>query len=198
MKKVLLIDNYDSFTYNLVQYLQELGCEVIVKRNDNVVTKEAEEIQPDALVFSPGPGTVENARDIGNGIEIFEHFRGKIPILGVCLGHQMIGKYFGGDIQKVFPVHGKRWPIQIIKKTGLFRNFPDQIEGMRYHSLVVTRDTFPPELTITAETEDGLVMACEKADERIFGIQFHPESIGTASGMDILKNFLSLETPINA
>jgi anthranilate synthase/aminodeoxychorismate synthase-like glutamine amidotransferase len=189
-KRILLIDNYDSFTYNLVQYLQELGGEVTVSKNDEITAPEAKKLHPDALVFSPGPGTVECASDIGNGVKIFETFRGKIPILGVCLGHQMIGKYFSGKILKVTPVHGKRWPILITKPAGIFKKLPKEITGMRYHSMVVDRKNFPKELTITTETEDGLVMACEKTDEKIYGVQFHPESIGTKFGMDILKNFL--------
>jgi len=191
-KRVLLVDNYDSFTYNLVQYLRELGSDVTVRKNDEITALEAKKFHPDALVFSPGPGTVECASDIGNGVKIFETFRGKIPILGVCLGHQMIGKYFGGKILKVPPVHGKRWPIRITHPVGIFEKFPKKITGMRYHSMVVDRKKFPKELNVTAETEDGLVMAFEKKDEKIYGIQFHPESVGTKSGMDILKNFLSL------
>lgn len=192
-KKLLLIDNYDSFTYNLVQYFQQLGCEVLVHRNDEISAKEAKVLNPDYLVFSPGPGTVENPKDIGNGEELFHAFRGKIPILGVCLGHQLIGKIFGGDIQKVTPVHGKRWKIEVLKNQGgLFDNMPSIIAGMRYHSMVVKKETFPVELTITAQTKDDekLVMACEKRDEKIFALQFHPESIGTKTGMQILENFL--------
>ncbi len=193
MKKLLLIDNYDSFTYNLVQYFQQLGCEVFVHRNDEISTEKALELNPDYLVFSPGPGTVENVKDIGNGEELFKVFRGKIPILGVCLGHQLIGKIFGGKIEKVAPVHGKRWLMKILKtEGGLFDGMPVTIKGMRYHSMVVKKENFPVELTITAQTQDdeGLVMACEKADEKIFGLQFHPESIGTKTGMEILENFL--------
>ncbi len=194
MKKVLLIDNYDSFTYNLVQYLQELGAEVFVRRNDKISAEEARDLQPDFLVFSPGPGTVEKDSDVGIGPALFEAFRGQIPILGVCLGHQMIGHILGGKIVRVAPVHGKRWPIKILQKTGLFHGFSDEIRGMRYHSLVVQRENFPEALTITAETQDDekLVMAFEKSDERIFGIQFHPESIGTKVGMEILQQFLSI------
>lgn len=192
-RRLLLIDNYDSFTYNLVQYFQELGAEVVVHRNDKITVSEAQEINPDYLVFSPGPGTVENPEDIGVGEELFAAFRGKIPILGVCLGHQMIGKIFGGTITKVAPVHGKRWPIRILKPEGLFEGLGYRMEGMRYHSLVVDRDNFPEALEITAESiEDNHIMALQKTDEKIYGIQFHPESIGTKTGMQILENFLNI------
>ncbi len=191
-KRLLLIDNYDSFTYNLVQYFQELGTEVIVHRNDEITTKQAQEIDPDYLVFSPGPGTVDNPEDIGIGPDLFTAFRGKIPILGVCLGHQMIGQIFGGKIIKVEPVHGKRWPMKIIKQEGLFAGMGYKIEGMRYHSMVVDRDNFPADLGITAESlEDHFIMAFQKTDEQIYGIQFHPESIGTKDGIKILENFLN-------
>lgn len=189
MKRALLIDNYDSFTYNLVQYLQELGVEVLVYKNDAITASQAGKLSPDFLIFSPGPGTVECSKDIGSGLEIFEVFKGKIPILGVCLGHQMIGKYFGTDIVKVKPMHGKKSKIKILSKTGIFKDFPNEIEGMRYHSLVVaTRHAAL--LQITAQTEDHLVMAFEILNMKIYGVQFHPESIGTKMGMKILENFL--------
>lgn len=199
MKKLLLIDNYDSFTYNLVQYFQELGAEVIVQRNDQISVSAAEKLSPDFLVFSPGPGTVENPKDIGIGPDLFQNFRGKIPILGVCLGHQMIGHLHGGTIEKVAPVHGKRYPIQILNKSGLFQGFDDIMLGMRYHSMVVSRDSYPSvetedlsSLQITSQThdQDQLVMSAENITEKIFGIQFHPESIGTPEGKKILENFL--------
>ncbi len=192
MKKLLLLDNYDSFTYNLVQYFQELGVEVIVKRNDKITVTEAEKLGIDYLVFSPGPGTVENPKDIGIGRELFEKFKGRIPILGVCLGHQMIGYVFGGEIIKVAPKHGKRWAIKVLDKSGLFQGFENEFEGMRYHSMVINRENFPKNLKITAETndEEKLVMALENKSEKIFGVQFHPESVGTKTGMKILKNFL--------
>ncbi len=192
-KKLLLIDNYDSFTYNLVQYFQELGVEVTVKRNDEINIEQADAMKPDFLVFSPGPGTVENPKDIGVGKELFNHFRGKIPVLGVCLGHQMIGKIFGGKIEKVTPQHGKRWPIKVLARDGLFQEFPERFEGMRYHSMVVSKESFPQSLTVTALTDDdeALIMAFEKLDEQIYGVQFHPESIGTKSGMEMLRNFIN-------
>lgn len=195
MKKILLIDNYDSFTYNLLQCCRELKTEVFVQKNDEITVSKAQKIDPDFLLFSPGPGTAECQKDIGNGLEIFEAFRGKIPILGVCLGHQMIGKYFGAKIKKVPPAHGKKSIIQILQKSGLFQNFPDQIEGMRYHSLVVDINgeaRFIAPLRVTAKTEDSLIMALEIPEQKIYGIQFHPESIGTKIGRKILENFLSL------
>ena len=190
---MLLIDNYDSFTYNLVQYFQQLGVAVTVKRNDEITLEAAIKMAPDYLVFSPGPGTVENPDDIGVGPEVLEHFRGKIPILGVCLGHQMIGHIFGGTIDKVRPQHGKRWSIRVLDKSNLFKNFPDTFEGMRYHSMVIKRENFPAELTIIAETDDqeSFVMALAKPDEQLYGVQFHPESIGTPEGLKILENFIA-------
>ncbi len=193
--KILLIDNYDSFTFNLVQYLQILGATVIVHRNDEIDISFAQNLQPNALIFSPGPGSVENIKDVGIGPSLLDCFRGKIPILGVCLGEQMIGRFFGGKIELVAPVHGKRCKIKILEKKYIFKEFPDEIVGMRYHSMVVSRNNFPHDiLNITAETNDNnkLIMALEKSDELIFGLQFHPESIGTKMGIDILRNFYKL------
>jgi len=193
MKKLLLIDNYDSFTYNLVQYFQTLGLDVLVKRNDEVTLAEAKAIKPDYLVFSPGPGTVENPEDIGVGAELFNYFRNQIPILGVCLGHQMMGHIFGGKIIKITPQHGKRWSMKVLDKSGLFKNFNDTFEGMRYHSMVVEPGSFDESLKVTAVTNDTdqHIMAFEKPDEKLFAVQFHPESIGTKEGMKILENFVS-------
>jgi anthranilate synthase/aminodeoxychorismate synthase-like glutamine amidotransferase len=193
MKKLLLIDNYDSFTYNLVQYFQALNLVVTVKRNDELSLDEATALKPDYLVFSPGPGTVENPDDIGVGPALFTHFRGQIPILGVCLGHQMMGQIFGGTIIKVEPQHGKRWPMKVLDKAGLFKNFNDTFEGMRYHSMVVEPGSFDAALKVTAVTDDEEqhIMAFEKPDEKLFAVQFHPESIGTKEGMKILENFVN-------
>lgn len=196
MKKILLIDNYDSFTYNLVQYFQELGCEVTVKRNDEVSLEEAKDLNPDYLVFSPGPGTVENPKDVGVGPELFLHFKGKIPQLGVCLGQQMMGHLLGGKIIKVTPQHGKRWDMKVLDKSGLFKNFPDTFKGMRYHSMIVDRQSCPESLKITVETDDKdqFIMAFENREEHIYGVQFHPESIGTPEGMKILENFITFSS----
>lgn len=193
--KLLLIDNYDSFTYNLVQYFQALGCEVVVKRNDAITVEEAQTMKLDYLVFSPGPGTVERPEDIGVGRELFTAFRSKIPILGVCLGHQMMGHIFGGKIIKIEPQHGKRWSMKVLDKSGLFKNFDDTFEGMRYHSMVVESGSFDEALKVTAVTNDAEehIMAFEKLDEKLFGVQFHPESIGTKEGMKILENFINFK-----
>lgn len=188
--RIVLIDNYDSFTYNLVQYVQELGAEVVVKRNDEVDTGNVVDLDPDGIIFSPGPGTVEDENCIGAGVGILEEFVGKIPLLGVCLGHQMIAHYFGGKIYGVDPVHGKRSRIGIVGHEGLFRGMPDEIEVMRYHSLAVSGDNFPSELKITALSDEGIVMAFENIEMGVFGVQFHPESIGTPGGKEILGNFL--------
>ena len=197
MKKLLLIDNYDSFTYNLVQYFQSLGVEVNVKRNDEIDVDGVATMKPDFLVFSPGPGTVENPEDIGNGEAIMKKFIGKIPILGVCLGHQLIGKLYGGKIIQVEPQHGKRWPIKVLDKSGLFKDFPDTFEGMRYHSLVVTvplekGDKGGLTVTSVSDDEDQHIMSFELPEKNLYGVQFHPESIGTPDGLQILKNFLNL------
>jgi len=193
-RKVLLIDNYDSFTYNLVQYFQELDCEVSVYRNDKITLDEAKKLNPNFLVFSPGPGTVDNPKDVGIGPVLFDYFQEKIPILGVCLGHQMIGKIFGGKIKKVLPVHGKRYPMKILSKKGLFKNFGNKILAMRYHSMVINKKNFPKNLDITAvsDDEENFIMAIENLDKKIFGVQFHPESIGTKTGIKILKNFINI------
>lgn len=193
MKQLLLIDNYDSFTYNLVQYFQQLNVSVVVKRNDEITLEEAQNLQPDYLVFSPGPGTVENPSDVGVGPALLQYFTGKIPILGVCLGQQMIGHAYGGNIIKVDPKHGKRWPMKVVSKSGLFKDFDDEFEGMRYHSMVVSDENFPNEkLNITAKAKDsGEIMAFENLDLKLFGVQFHPESIGTKTGIKILENFIN-------
>lgn len=193
MKKLLLIDNYDSFTYNLVQYFQELGVEVVVKRNDEITREEAKILNPDYLVISPGPGTVENPTDIGVGPDLYRHFKGKIPILGVCLGQQMMGYLEGGKIVKIEPQHGKRWEMKKIGDSQLFKNIDETFTAMRYHSMIVSKEDFPSEsLTITAEAADkGCIMAFENTDQKVFGVQFHPESIGTKEGMTILQNFLN-------
>lgn len=176
-----------------MQYFQSLGLAVTVKRNDAVTLAEAIALNPDYLVFSPGPGTVENPKDVGVGPKLFNAFRGKIPILGVCLGHQMMGYIFGGKIIKITPQHGKRWNLKVLDKSGLFKNFNDTFEGMRYHSMVVAPGTFDESLKVTAVTNDEHqhIMAFEKPDEKLFGVQFHPESIGTKEGLKILENFKS-------
>ncbi|MEZ5345051.1 MAG: aminodeoxychorismate/anthranilate synthase component II [Pyrinomonadaceae bacterium] len=185
---LLIIDNYDSFTYNLVQYLGELGAEMRVVRNDEISIEQIDrEIKPDKLLISPGPGTPENA---GNMLEILRHFVEKLPVLGVCLGHQAIGQLFGGRVVRApQPVHGKSSKVRHDKK-GVFRDIYDEFEAGRYHSLVVEKESLPDCLEITAETEDRLIMGLRHKHLKIEGIQFHPESILTSHGKKILQNFL--------
>jgi anthranilate synthase/aminodeoxychorismate synthase-like glutamine amidotransferase len=186
---ILIIDNYDSFTYNLVQYFGELGCEVLVKRNDEITLAEIESLNPDRICISPGPGRPEDA-GISNAII------GKIgprkPVLGVCLGHQCIGAVFGAEVVSASRLmHGKTSPVQH-RGTGVFTNLPTPFDATRYHSLIVRRETMPACLEITAETAEGEIMGLQHRTFPIHGVQFHPESILTADGMKLLKNFLAL------
>nr|6QUR_A Chain A, Glutaminase [synthetic construct] len=186
---ILMIDNYDSFTYNLVQYLGELGEEVVVYRNDEITIAEIEKLKPDHLVISPGPCTPNEA---GISLEVIKHFAGKIPILGVCLGHQSIGQAFGGKIVRAKQVmHGKTSEIYHNNK-GVFKGLNNPFEATRYHSLVVERETLPDCLEITAwtETDEGEIMGIRHKTLPIEGVQFHPESILTEQGHELLKNFL--------
>ncbi len=186
---LLMIDNYDSFTYNLVQYFGELGEEVIVFRNDRITIPEIEKIKPDRIVISPGPCTPKEA---GISIEVIKYFKDKVPILGVCLGHQAIGAAFGGRIVRAKNLmHGKTSMIFHDGKT-IFEGIPSPFEATRYHSLVIEKETLPEELIITAWTEDGEIMGVRHKRYIIEGVQFHPESILTKHGHDILKNFLKL------
>ena len=187
---LLVVDNYDSFTYNLVQYLGELGSEMRVVRNDEVSVDEIEtEIRPDRVLISPGPGTPDTA---GISLEVIRRFMGKVPILGVCLGHQAIGQHFGGKVVRApEPVHGK--PVEIVHDgRTIFSEIPNHFEAGRYHSLIVDREEWPEELEISAESPDGLVMALRHRSLPIEGVQFHPESILTQHGKQLLSNFLSL------
>ncbi|MEN3370956.1 MAG: anthranilate synthase component [Verrucomicrobiota bacterium] len=186
---ILIIDNYDSFTYNLVQYFGELGCEVLVKRNDEITLAEIESLNPDRICISPGPGRPEDA---GISNEIIREIGPRKPILGVCLGHQCIGAVFGAEvISAPRLMHGKTSPIQH-RGTGVFANLPTPFEATRYHSLIVQRETVPDCLEITAETAEGEIMGLQHRAFPIHGVQFHPESILTADGMKLLKNFLVL------
>jgi anthranilate synthase/aminodeoxychorismate synthase-like glutamine amidotransferase len=185
--RVLVIDNYDSFTYNLVQYLGELGVDPIVHRHDALTLGQIDEVDPDAVVISPGPGTPDDA---GLSMDVIRTFAGRRPVLGVCLGHQCIGQVFGGRIVRAPQVmHGKTSLIRHDGR-GVFANLPDPLEATRYHSLVVARDSVPDELEITAETDDGTIMGLRHREHAIEGVQFHPESILTVSGHDLLRNFL--------
>jgi len=193
---IVLIDNYDSFTYNLFHYLGELGEEVVVHRNDAITVAELERLRPNAIVLSPGPCTPNEA---GICLDVVEALSGQIPILGVCLGHQSIGQAFGGDVVRA-PVlmHGKVSTIRTNGK-GVFHGLPHEFRGTRYHSLIVDRATLPDCLEITAETDDGLIMGMSHKTLNVHGVQFHPESIETQHGHAILRNFLELaETTVAA
>jgi anthranilate synthase/aminodeoxychorismate synthase-like glutamine amidotransferase len=188
-----MIDNYDSFTYNLVQYLGELGEDVRVFRNDKITVREIETMKPDRIVISPGPCTPKEA---GISIETIKYLGGKIPILGVCLGHQAIGAAFGGDIIRApYLMHGKTSMIHHDGNT-LFRGLPNPFEATRYHSLVIKRETLPDCLDITAWTEaegvTGIIMGVRHKKHLIEGVQFHPESILTVAGKDLLRNFIRI------
>ena len=187
---LLVIDNYDSFTYNLVQYLGELGADMKVVRNDEVSVDEIEnDLRPERILISPGPGTPDDA---GITLSAIERFAGRLPILGVCLGHQAIGQHFGGEVVRApVPVHGKPVEIKHDGKT-IFDGIPQDFSAGRYHSLVVERNSVPDCLEISAESPDGLVMAMRHKTEKIEGVQFHPESILTDHGKKLLKNFLSI------
>lgn len=189
MLRVALIDNYDSFTFNLVHYLGELGADVKVWRNDEITVDEALAAEPDAIVLSPGPCTPNQA---GVCLDLVRAASDTTPILGVCLGHQAIGQAFGGQVVRApQPVHGKTSRISHNAR-GLFRGFNEPFAATRYHSLVVERDSAPGELEISAESDDGLVMALAHRTKPAYGVQFHPESIASEHGRDILRNFLDL------
>ena len=185
---LLLIDNYDSFTYNLYQYLCELGAEVEVVRNDQATLEDIEQMAPERIVISPGPCTPKEA---GISVPLIKHFAGKLPILGVCLGHQSIGEAFGGVVAGAGEImHGKTCMVHH-SGAGVLRGLPDPFEAIRYHSLAIQREGFPhDELEITAESDSGVIMAVRHKRYPIEGVQFHPESILTAVGHDILRNFL--------
>jgi para-aminobenzoate synthetase component II len=184
---ILMIDNYDSFTYNLVQYLGEMGEELRVYRNDKISVSEIEALKPDRIIISPGPCTPKEA---GISVETIKHFAGKVPILGVCLGHQSIGYAFGGKIIRADRLmHGKTSLIQHDSQ-GVFRDMPNPFTATRYHSLVIERSSMPECLQITAETDIGEIMGIRHKDLPIEGVQFHPESILTQEGKKLLKNFL--------
>ena len=187
---LLVIDNYDSFTYNLVQYLGELGAEMKVFRNDEVTVEKIEnDLEPVKILISPGPGTPDDA---GISLDVIERFSCRLPILGVCLGHQAIGQFFGGRVVRgPVPVHGKPVSIKHDGKT-LFDGIPQDFAAGRYHSLVVEKESIPDCLEISAESPDGLVMAIRHKQFPVEGVQFHPESILTEYGKDLLKNFLAI------
>ena len=186
---LLIIDNYDSFTYNLVQYLGELGQEMEVYRNDKIGIEEIEYMSPERIVISPGPCTPKEA---GISVELIQAFAGKIPILGVCLGHQSIAEAFGGDVVRNYRLmHGKTSMIRHDGKT-IFAGLPNPFEATRYHSLIVKRETIPDCLEISAETDEGEIMGIRHKEYKVEGVQFHPESILTIVGKDLLRNFIKL------
>ncbi len=192
---IVLIDNYDSFTFNLVHYLGGLGAEVAVHRNDKVTADAVIAMRPDAIVLSPGPCTPKEA---GICLDLIGKAASSIPIMGVCLGHQAIGQAFGGQVVRApSPVHGKLSDVQH-RGQGVFRGINGPFKATRYHSLVVERDTFPDALAVTAETGDGLVMGLSHRTLPVHGVQFHPESIASEHGHLILKNFLDLAAEWNA
>jgi anthranilate synthase component 2 len=185
---VLLLDNYDSFTYNLYQYLCELGATVEVRRNDALSVAEVAAMRPDRIVISPGPCTPSEA---GISVSLIQELAPHVPILGVCLGHQALGAAYGGAVVRAPQVmHGKVSPIRHAGQ-GVFAGLPDAFPATRYHSLIVRREDLPPELEVTAWTDDGLIMGLRHREHPVQGVQFHPESIMTTSGKDLLKNFLA-------
>ena len=185
--KILLIDNYDSFTYNLYHYLSALKTKVEVHRNDKINSSEIIKKRFDRIVISPGPG---NPNQSGNCLKIVKDIHNKIPILGVCLGHQIIGQVFGSKIiQAKKLMHGKT-SIILSKKTGVLKNLPKNFEATRYHSLIIDKKTLSKDLEITAETKEGLIMGIKHKKYNVHGVQFHPESIKTKLGIKILKNFI--------
>lgn len=185
---ILMIDNYDSFTFNLVQYLGELGEELVVKRNDEITIEEIEQLNPDFLMISPGPCSPNEA---GISLEAIKHFAGDIPIFGVCLGHQSIAQVFGGDVVRAERLmHGKTSEIHHDEKT-IFENMDNPFTATRYHSLIVKRETLPDCLEVTAWTKDDEIMAIRHKTLPVEGVQFHPESIMTSFGKELLKNFIT-------
>ena len=186
---LFMLDNYDSFTYNLVQYFGELGQEVVVRRNDQVTLEEIEALNPSHLCVSPGP---KAPADAGLSVALIQHFAGKLPILGVCLGHQAIGHAFGARIIRAQQImHGKVSPITH-QGTDVFSNLPSPFNVTRYHSLAIERDSLPDCLEVTAQTEDGEIMGVRHRELPIYGVQFHPESVLSEHGHALLKNFLDL------
>jgi para-aminobenzoate synthetase component II len=186
---ILLLDNYDSFTYNLAQYLGQMGQQLEVRRNDQITLDEVEALKPERIIVSPGPCTPKEA---GISVPLIQRFAGRIPILGVCLGHQSICAAFGGNVIRAPKLmHGKTSEIAHDGKT-IFKNLPKPFTATRYHSLIVERESLPADLEISAETDDGTIMGLRHKKFRVEGVQFHPESVLTTSGFDLLRNFLSV------
>ncbi|MBN1691923.1 MAG: aminodeoxychorismate/anthranilate synthase component II [Dehalococcoidales bacterium] len=189
---ILVIDNYDSFTYNLVQYLGELGWEPVAYRNDAITPEQIDKLGPSHIIISPGPCTPLEA---GISNDVIRYFRGRIPVLGVCLGHQCIGYVYGGRIKRAaLPMHGKESMVHHDGET-VFRGIPSPVTAGRYHSLIIEVETMPATLEVTARTEDGVVMGVRNRRDKVEGVQFHPESIMTPEGHNILSNFLKMGVP---
>ncbi len=189
---ILVIDNYDSFTYNLVQFLGELGAEMQVYRNDQITVDEIRKLNPEKIIISPGPCTPNEA---GISLDVIRELGPTTPILGVCLGHQSIGQAYGGVVKRApYLMHGKTSQIRH-DGLGVFEGMPERFRATRYHSLIVERESLPESLEVTAETEDGLIMGLRHRSHPVYGLQFHPESILTEGGKVMLKNFLSLPQP---
>ena len=186
-QRVFVLDNYDSFTFNVVQLLGRIGVEVAVARNDELTVDAVADRRPDAIVISPGPSRPENA---GISVDLVRQLGPSVPILGVCLGHQAIGVAYGAEVIRVPPVHGKAWPIHHAS-TGAFDGLPSPIVAARYHSLAIARESLPPELEVTAWSDDGVVMGVRHRSHPVEGFQFHPESILTDDGEALLSAFLS-------
>lgn len=188
-KMILMIDNYDSFTYNLVQYFGEFGHELVIKRNDVLTVKDIEQLAPDMIVISPGPCSPNEA---GESLNIIKYFAGNIPILGVCLGHQAIAQVFGGNVIRAERLmHGKTSPV-LHAEIGLHKGMPNPFAATRYHSLIVEKETLPACFEVTAWTEEGEIMGIRHKDYPIEGVQYHPESIMTERGKELLRQFLDL------
>jgi anthranilate synthase/aminodeoxychorismate synthase-like glutamine amidotransferase len=186
---LLVIDNYDSFTFNLVQYFGQLGVAMRVVRNDELTADEAAALRPERVLISPGPCTPNEA---GISLDAFRVFGGRVPILGVCLGHQALGQFYGGQVVRAGRLmHGKRSPI-LHRGTDLFAGLPSPFTAARYHSLLVARESLPPVLEVTAETAEGEIMGLRHRELPVWGVQFHPESVATEHGLQILRNFLAL------
>jgi anthranilate synthase component II len=188
---ILIIDNYDSFTYNLYQMVGEIDEDIVVKRNDEISVAQIRKLNPNGIIISPGPGNPENLRDFGVCMQVINELGSEIPILGVCLGHQGIFVAFGGVIARNEPVHGKQSTI-FHKGDGIFCGVENPLNAARYHSLFCRDETVPKCMEITARTSEGMIMGLKHREKPIFGLQFHPESIGTNDGNKILKNFLEI------
>lgn len=186
-KMILMIDNYDSFIYNILQYLGEFGHEIVVKRNDDITVEEIEQLAPDMIVISPGPCSPNEA---GESLNIIKYFAGNIPILGVCLGHQALAQVFGGNVIRAeHLMHGKTSPV-LHAEVGLHKGMPNPFQATRYHSLIVEKETLPACLEVTAWTEEGEIMGLRHTEYSIEGVQYHPESIMTEQGKKLLRQFI--------